>query len=274
MNGINVISSYDGVMERINAESCARKSVESGMVSIQSQINHLSQALMTNATISTPTMSTATSINNTGPGYPAHPPANPMMFTAPRMPIFTTNHLQSPASPQPTVQQLNILAQINMLNCQLQSLRQEFYNSGNNLNEMYEEIEKIRNDLNDQKQYDQRNNMIAHGWDDVPIAPRKPSQEHTDEFTNYVVRKLNHYFPNIEGGITARDIDDTHIYRTRNGDRNSKKQLVIIRFCSRLMRNKIFSMKKQLKDTGFSLTEHLTKSNLNLLKAAQKNLAM
>ena len=31
-------------------------------------------------------------------------------------------------------------------------------------------------------------------------------------------------------------------------------------------------MKKQLKDTVFSLTEHLTKSNLNLLKAAQKKL--
>ena len=264
MNG----SPYEGVLERLNAESKARMNVENEMATIQSQINHLGEALMTTATtFSAPMTSTSTSMNFS---VQSPSPANPMMFSAPRMPVF--NNQFQPPTLQPTVQQLNFLAQINMLNCQLQSLRQEFLNSGRNITDLYDEIGKLKNEMNEQKQYGQRNNLIAHGWDDVPIPPRKPTHESTEAFTNYVVGKLNNFFPNIEGGITARDIDDTHIYRTKNSDRNSHKQLVIIRFCSRLLRNKVFSMKKELKDTGFSLTEHLTKFNLALLKAAQKKL--
>ena len=92
------------------------------------------------------------------------------------------------------------------------------------------------------------------------------------KFTTYVVNKLNDLFPDIEGGVCARDIDDTHIYRTKGYDRSSHKQLVIIKFCSRLLRNDIFSQKKKLKGSGVSLTEHLTQRNLKLLKAAQSRL--
>ena len=79
-------------------------------------------------------------------------------------------------------------------------------------------------------------------------------------------------FPHIQGGVTARDIDDTHIYRTKKSKRESRKQIVIIRFCSRLLRNRIFSQKKELKRSGFSITEHLTQFNLGLLKEAQYRL--
>ena len=144
--------------------------------------------------------------------------------------------------------------------------------SNDNIKELYGNVWDLQRELNEQKQYIQRNNLISHGWEDVPIAPLKYSQDFAEKFTEYVVGKLNNLFPEIKGGITSKDIDDTHIYRTRTYDRNSSKQLVITRFCSRLMRNKIFSLKSKLKGTGCSITEHLTQFNLGLLKAAQKRL--
>ena len=120
--------------------------------------------------------------------------------------------------------------------------------------------------------YDRRNNLILHGNEDVPVMPSKPTQEDQRKFTKYVVDKVNDLLPGIEGGFSARDIDDCHIYRTKRHNPKSKKQLIIIRFCSRLVRNEIFSMKRSLKGTGVSITEHLTAANLQLLKAAQSKL--
>ena len=77
--------------------------------------------------------------------------------------------------------------------------------------------------------------------------------------------------PNLERDIVESDIDNTHIYRTKkNFDPNSSKQLVIIKFVSVLRRDDVYSNKKFLKDKNVSLTEHLTKTNLFIYKAAQK----
>ena len=98
--------------------------------------------------------------------------------------------------------------------------------------------------MNDRDQYDRRNSAIVGGLEDVPIMPAKPKPEDTKKFTSYVVNKINNLFPDIEEGFSARDIDDTHIYRVKGSTCESTKQLVIIRFCSRLVRIKIFSKKK------------------------------
>ena len=170
----------------------------------------------------------------------------------------------------PVSQQIAPHPSVSTLQAELSSLQERFSASEKNLNSIYEDVEDLKVRMNDRDQYDRRNNGILHGLTDVPIMPRKPTQEDTKKFTKYVVDKLNELFPGIEGGISARDIDDTHIFRTRRNRPNSHAQLVIIRFCSRLLRNEIFSQKKLLKNTDCSLTEHLTKFNLELLKAAQK----
>ena len=87
------------------------------------------------------------------------------------------------------------------------------------------------------------------------------------EFITYIVDKLNTLFPGMD--ITERDIDDAHIYQTKNFNRLSNSQLVIIRFVSRLVRNRFFANKRLLKDKSVAITEHLTAQNLRLLKAAQ-----
>ena len=265
MNGSNVISQVDGMYERLSSEINARSNIQSGMSSLQSEIDKLKLSATTSAILPNATMPPVMS----NAGYPAQPPGflNPMAFHTNQM---NSNRFPSPILHQP-IHQINP-AEINRLNDKLHQLIRQFEESNNNIKNLYDDIWYLKREVNDQRQYLQRNNVIAHGFEDVPIAPRKHSQEFAEEFTEYVVGKLNTLFPEIEGGISKKDIDDTHIYRTRTSVRNSPKQLVIIRFCSRLMRNNIFSRKSSLKSTGISLTEHLTQFNLKLLKEAQKRL--
>ena len=264
----NISASISGVVDQLNVEKNTRLHVQNGMQALQQQLDHLTASMATSTNMTAPVVTLPVmGGNNFGFG----PPPQPQIPHPPGMPV----HSYAPQNPalQPTALHYNCLSQINMMNARLQAFREEFDKSGNNIDDLYAQLDNIRDGLNEQKQYDQRNNLIGHGWDDVPIAPQKPTQEFAEKFTDYVVDKLNTLFPNIiEGGITPRDIDDTHIYRTRKSKRESHKQLVIIRFCSRLLRNKIFSRKKELRNTGFSITEHLTSFNLGLLKEAQYRL--
>jgi len=67
--------------------------------------------------------------------------------------------------------------------------------------------------------------------------------------------------------ITTRDLDISHIYRTRN----VKSNVVIVRFKSRALRNDNFKLKKKLKGyktltagKPITITEHLTSRNFSL----------
>ena len=257
MNGQPQHVGLEGVVEKLNTETNARQEVQADLESVQNQLNRITEAMMTAPTMSGPTMTSATMHPSMSFGFPAQPQFRPPLrgFVPPlAQPIF------------------NFLPQIHELNNHLQALQQKFDKSGETIDDLYAQVNYVKYELNEQKQYNQRNNLIAHGWDDVPIAPAKPTQEYHEEFTNYVVDKLNDLFPGIQGGISARDIDDTHILRTKKSKRESSKQLVIIRFCSRLVRNRVFSLKKELRGKGLSLTEHLTQFNLGLLKEAQYRL--
>ena len=277
MNGQGGSSALQQISQKLEDEISIRNNVVNGIATIQAEIDCLKNSYITThpQTSSTPVMSASGGSNPSTQPQPAlYPPGlNAVGTMRHQAPLMNNINQFSPPTvpfyPQPPV---NLFNEYIRLNSQLQSLRNELSKSNDNIYELYDITSRLKHEFNDQRQYDQRNNLIAHGWDDVPIAPRKHTQEYAENFTNYVVNKINQLFPDIDGGITSKDIDDTHIYRTKNNDRNSPKQLVIIRFCSRLMRNKIFSMKKNLKSTGYSITEHLTQFNLGLLKAAQKKL--
>ena len=262
---------------RINEEIKNREGIQDQLSSMQSQLEHLSR------TIPHSLSPTQTVFTNTGNITSVQPPIFqprpnaavlngpcPTPMIRPTAQLLPNYYPQYPAPAMPVSQQIISHQEIRMFQAQLSSLQERYSASEKNLNSMYDDVEDLKARMNDRDQYDRRNNGILHGLTDVPIMPRKPTQEDTKKFTKYVVDKLNELFPGIEGGISARDIDDTHIFRTRRNRPNSHAQLVIIRFCSRLLRNEIFSQKKLLKNTDCSLTEHLTKFNLELLKAAQK----
>ena len=273
MNNNNVISQVGSMSERLNNEISVRSNIQDGISSLQSDIDQLKLAVTT-STSTNPFTTMSSAMSNTG--FPAQPPGflNPMACPSQQ---FTHSRFPSPLMQQfpfnqPIYQPNPLVDKINQLNDHLQQLKTQFEESNNIVSNLRDDMWYIKRELNDQKQYPQRNNLIVHGFDDVPIAPRKHTQDSAEKFTDYVVDKINSIFPGIEGKFTKKDIDDTHIYRTRTSVLNSPKQLVIIRFCSRLMRNKIFSMKSSLKGTGISITEHLTQYNLKLLKEAQKRL--
>ena len=268
------LNSFDS---RLQAETQTREAVQSRINMVQSQIDQLAKTIA--ATTTTPTMS---SNNYSNGNYIPHtnnlntnqPTMQPTIHPATQPPPFNYIHqVPSPNMLQMSAPQMNPMTQIiNCLRTEMELLQNQFSHSEKSLNEMYEEVEQLKVNMNDRDQYDRRNNFILHGSKDVPIMPIKPKQEDHRKFTQYVVEKINKLFPGLEGGFTARDIDDTHIYRTKKSFRESNKQLIIVRLCSRLIRNEIFSMKRNLKGTGYSITEHLTTYNLQLLKAAQERM--
>ena len=261
----------NGFDSRLQAETQTREAVQGRIDAVQSQLEQLARTINQSAPTTTPTMSFSN--YNNGNTFPHNTNLNAIHSNQPP-PSIPLNYHQTPVpNMQLTAPQLvNPMVQISWLRNEMTLLQKQYSESEKNLNEMYDELQNVKENMNDRDQYDRRNNAIVHGLKDVPVMPLKPKQEDQRKFTQYIVRKMNELFPNIEGGLTARDIDDTHIYRTKRSVRDSQNQLVIIRFCSRLVRNEIFSMKKNLKDTGISITEHLTAYNLNLLKAAQKRM--
>ena len=176
----------------------------------------------------------------------------------------------SPVVPTPNPRQL--LSQLNSLEQRYTDSQRVLYALQDEVNNIKMDIVDIKSKQNEERQYNQKYSIISHGWDDVPVAPKKPTREYRKAYTTYVEDKLNTLLQsNLERDIVESDIDNTHIYRTKkNFDPNSSKQLVIIKFVSVLRRDDVYSNKKILKDKNVSLTEHLTKTNLFIYKAAQK----
>ena len=268
-NGEQLKAQINGMEDRILAEQRTRVSVQDGMKALESRMDQLTSSVADSNQTTASIMNSAVhphppSFNQVPPMYQNN---NALLNTTPRMQI---SHLVPAPVPMPAINPHQF--EVNMLRSQFTQLQHQFSESEKSLNSMYDDLTYLKKSLNERDQYDRRNNGILHGLKDVPVMPSRPTQKDHRMFTNYVVSKVNNLFPDIEGGFTARDIDDCHVYRTKRHDPKSHKQLIIIRFCSRLVRNEIFSRKKSLKGTGVSLTEHLTAANLQLLKAAQDKL--
>ena len=286
MNPRNQNPNMDSFEKRLQAEMDTREDVNSEINKIRSQIETLTT---THSTYSTnmqyqpqpqtrpPNPNPYTPTMTSQVQYQVRTPY-PNQHTQPGMPQSSyahTNVVPTPILPQSNQNQ----GYIQHLSSRLAIQEQKFQQSQKNLSELHQEflvlrkeIADIRHTQNEDQQYPRRWNLLGHGFDDVPIAPDKPSQEFNEKFVGYVIDKLNELFPNLKNPIVYSDIDNAHIYKTKRFGPKSSKQVVIIRFVTMLRRNEIFSLKKTLKDTPISLTEHLTKSNLALYKDVQNTL--
>ena len=118
-------------------------------------------------------------------------------------PFNYIHQVPSPNMLQMSGPQMNPMTQIiNCLRTEMELLQNQFSHSEKSLNEMYEEVEQLKVNMNDRDQYDRRNNFILHGSKDVPI---KPKQEDHRKFTQYVVEKVNKLFPGITEGYHCTD---------------------------------------------------------------------
>ena len=95
-----------------------------------------------------------------------------------------------------------------------------------------------------QEQYSRRNCLLIHGITEA-------NRENTDDLALEILREK------LDIELTQRDLDRTHRI-DKNDKRSNRPRPVIVKFIRYNGRKNIFSKKKQLKNSGISITESLT----------------
>ena len=112
-------------------------------------------------------------------------------------------------------------------------------------------IRELEVDLEDQRQYSRRTNILVHGLDEEP-------RENTDTKVLEVLKdKLG------LANMTLKDISRSHRLGKKQ---DGKKRPVIVRFSSYRERKQAFDSKKKLRASGIVITESLTKERYRLYK--------
>ena len=107
-----------------------------------------------------------------------------------------------------------------------------------------------------QEQYSRRNCLLIHGT-------TEGNQEKTDDTAREIFREK------LDIELTQRDLDQTH--RIGKTDKsNNRPRPVAVKFLRYNDRKKHFSKKTQLKNSGISITESLTKLRMGKLAKARK----
>ena len=114
-----------------------------------------------------------------------------------------------------------------------------------------EKLNAIAEQLNRQEQYSRQNCLLIHGI-------TEGNQENTDDLAPEIFREK------FDTQLTQRDLDRTHRIG-KNDKRSNRPRPVIVKFIRYNDRKKIFSKKKQLKNSGISITESLTKLRMSKL---------
>ena len=144
----------------------------------------------------------------------------------------------------------NLLSnQVNSMLKNLAELKNEaqlIKNTLSSLTDMYEEL----------SQYMRRNNLLFHGLR-LP-GPKVKGYAFIREILRQINTLLRH---KLDQPLTWEDIDIAHPLPTSK----NKKSCVIVRFVRRFTALEVFKVKRWLKGTGVTITEHLTKKNLELL---------
>ncbi|XP_077966266.1 uncharacterized protein LOC144419915 [Styela clava] len=125
------------------------------------------------------------------------------------------------------------------------------------IKEILKRLEILEKQHDDLEQYGRRNCIILHGCKSVP-------ETKYDQFEDFVIKSLNSNLK-LDSPIVKFDIDITHKLRSK-----SPKNPIIIKFVRRSTKNLIYGRKKDLKGSGLSITESLTRSRLKLLTAAKE----
>ena len=126
-------------------------------------------------------------------------------------------------------------------------------------------------EVNNLQQYSRLNNLLLHNLPDMPIGDDIPKGT---AFSKVVAARINTLIK-PEEAISHRDIDTSHYNRKPI---SKDKNVVIVRFKSRDLRDEIWFNKSKLKPHNLrksvktSVTEHLTAYNLSLLEAAKSKL--
>ena len=131
----------------------------------------------------------------------------------------------------------------------IEELRGEVSSLNQKLNGITEQVDW-------QEQYSIRNCLLIHGI-------TEGNQENTDDLVLEIFREK------LDIELTQRDLHRT--YRIGKNDKSSNQpRPVIVNFIRYNDRKKIFSKKKQLKNSGISIAESLTKLRMGKLAKARE----
>ena len=127
---------------------------------------------------------------------------------------------------------------------------------------------KIKGKVNDLEQYGRRNSIRIYG------VPEKGS-ENAEDTSETVINLLNDRIEDLN--LTRENIDIAHRLGDQTSGKEDKKKKpgnrhIIVKFVSRMTREKIISRKKQMKGTHIFIGENLTRmKNYSVLTSMHKN---
>ena len=128
----------------------------------------------------------------------------------------------------------------------IKNLRNDVANLSGTIVEMEKSLDK-------QEQYSRRNCLLIHG-----VKERK--NENTDDLVVDIIKN------DLGEDINVMEIDRSH----RIGKVSNKSRPIIVKFSRYNSRKKLFSNKKKLKGTNYSITESLTKFRMTKLQEARE----
>ena len=143
-------------------------------------------------------------------------------------------------------------------------LENRFNNINSKLSDNLTNIAENRDRIAKTDQYLRLNSLLLHRLRDIPFKKKGAN------FSRYVAKKLNALFPSLRWmgrKVNHNDIDASHPLQSRQ---DPKKKLVIVKFKVRDLRNKIFYLKKFLKNTSVGISEHLSTETMHLLKKVKE----
>ena len=109
-------------------------------------------------------------------------------------------------------------------------------------------------------QYLKFDNLLLHKF---PVPPTKLNSL---QFCQYVAELINFFLPHLPVPVHWSHISDAHPLKTKS----KKSNVIIVRFSNRNIRHMIYDNRCYLTRRGLAITEHLTESNLDILKKAKE----
>ena len=149
---------------------------------------------------------------------------------------------------------------------QLSNLQYGWSNFDFRLSQVERQLHDQRIDLEEQKQYSMRNDLMIKKLKNLPVKSVGESfSKFNKRFDTYIYKTLNELLPNLETALTLNDIDTSHVLYEGS-------DLVLVRFSNRRARNDVYFNKRDLKGNQdkIVISEHLTKYRQSLLKFAMK----
>lgn len=148
-------------------------------------------------------------------------------------------------------------------------LEQERQEHSKVVDSLREEIDQLKKDRDTALQYSFKNDIVIEG---LKVRPKRP-QEFGDENVLEAVRTL--FNDELHVRVDEKDISAVHYLPVRKGTaKESGSQRIIVRFCNRRLKQKVYGARKSLKTSQTQgqvfINEHLTPRTAEIFFHARK----